>query len=83
MKKDRYDIERVSCEERYGDSPMTGPIIRFRVLKNGLPVPGLYDHFDEAEASAEREIRPVIIAPSVPSTTNPPVWTATIEPPTS
>jgi hypothetical protein len=86
--KDRYDIERVSCEERYGESKMTGPIIRFRVLKNGLPLPGLFDFFDEAQASAERakeaeeKRRPVLIAPSVPSATNPPVWTATIEPPT-
>jgi hypothetical protein len=78
--KDRYDIERVSCEERYGDSPSTGPIVRFRVLKNGIAIPGLFDFFDEAEAIAKREGRPVLAAPAVPSATNPPVWSAQFEP---
>ena len=50
---DRYDIERVHCEERIGPT-MTGPIIRFRVLKNGLPLPGLFDYFDEAEKAAKK-----------------------------
>jgi hypothetical protein len=57
MNKNRYDVERVSCEERYGDSKATGPIIRFRILRNGLPIPGLFDYFDEAEEAAEIEAR--------------------------
>jgi hypothetical protein len=81
MNKNRYDVERISCEERYGDSKATGPIIRFRILRNGLPIAGLYDFFDQAEAAIEREKRPIIITPAVPSASNPPTWTATIDPP--